>query len=87
MVERLDIWSERMNGALALLSVFETWRVPLSWGCGKDNNVYSSAIYRLLKDKRNMSMFLEGGREIHFKDHKRNAKGKLVSVEAFLADL
>lgn len=85
-MERLDQWSERINGAMALLNIFEEAGIAIERGMGKDTKVYSDAIYEMLKDKRNMSMFLDGEREIHYKNHKRDKKGRLVYVEAYIGE-
>lgn len=73
-----------MNGARQLLSIFRDSDIILMRECGKDNKVYSDAVYRLLLDKRAMSMFLQGDRVLRFRNHKRNAKGKLIEVEAYV---
>ena len=44
--------------------------------------IYSNALYTALSDLKGMQDFLEG-KEIHFKDHQRNKKGKLISCVAY----
>lgn len=80
MVERLHEWSERIEGARQLLLRLEG--VNLCPGMkGKEGKVYSSAVRECLLDKDSMSRFLEGG-YVHFYDHVKDDRGRLVSVKA-----
>lgn len=52
-----------------------------------DNNIYRDAVFRLItSDLRYMGMFLTESHTICFRYHKRDKKGKLVSVEAYFAE-
>jgi len=52
-----------------------------------ENKVYRDADIKLItRDKRSMQLFMDGLYDIMYRDHKRNAKGKLVYVEAYFAD-
>lgn len=49
-----------------------------------DDGVYTKAELDLItRDKANMQKFLEGCHRIGFRNHVRNAKGKLMSCEAY----
>lgn len=48
--------------------------------------VYLETFWKFItKDKRNMQLFLDGT-EIRYRNHKRNKKGKLESVECYFAE-
>lgn len=52
-----------------------------------ENKVYRDAEIRLItKDKRSMQLFLDGVYDIMYRNHERNAKGKLIRCEAYFAD-
>ncbi len=49
-----------------------------------DDGIYTKAELELItRDKANMQKFLEGCHRIGFRNHVRNAKGKLMSCEAY----
>ena len=75
-------WSERLHGAIQLLQMLKDENVNLLPSMGKDSKIYSNALYSAISDIRGMQDFLEG-KEIHFKDHQRNKKGKLISCVAY----
>lgn len=51
----------------------------------KEDTVYNKAIVKLcLSDSRAADEFMAGGSGFRFRSHKRDEKGKLVSVEAYL---
>ena len=51
---------------------------------GKDSKAYHEAIIKLvMQDFGNIDKFLCGTPRIMFRNHKRNEKGTLVSVEAY----
>lgn len=51
-----------------------------------DDWVYLEAFWKFItKDKRNMQLFLDGT-EIRYRNHKRNKKGKLESVECYFVE-
>ena len=78
----LHPWSERLHGAIQLLQMLKDENVNLLPSMGKDSKIYSDALYSALSDINGMQDFLEG-KEIHFKDHQRNKKGKLISCVAY----
>ena len=52
-----------------------------------ENKVYREAELKLItRDKRSMQLFMDGVYDICYKNHKRNAKGKLIYCEAYFAD-
>ena len=75
-------WSERLHGAIQLLQKLKDENVNLLPSMGKDSKIYSNALYSAISDIRGMQDFLEG-KEIHFKDHQMNKKGKLISCVAY----
>ena len=78
----LHPWSERLHGAIQLLQMLKDGNVNLLPSMGKDSKIYSNALYSAISDIRGMQDFLEG-KEIHFKDHQMNKKGKLISCVAY----
>ena len=78
----LHPWSERLHGAIQLLQRLKDGNVNLLPSMGKDSKIYSDALYSALSDIKGMQDFLEG-KEIHFKDHQMNKKGKLISCVAY----
>ena len=52
----------------------------------KDDWIYLKAEWRLItSSKRNMQLYLDGT-EIRYRNHQRNKKGKLESVEAYFVE-
>ena len=78
----LHPWSERMHGAIQLLQKLKDEKVNLLPTMGKESRIYSDALYKTLSDLKGMQDFLEG-KELHFKDHQRDNKGKLSSCVAY----
>ena len=78
----LHPWSERMHGAIQLLQKLKDEKVNLLPCMGKDSRIYSDALYKTLSDLKGMQDFLEG-KEIHFKNHQMDKKGKLISCVAY----
>lgn len=78
----LHPWSERMHGAMQLLRKLQDEKVNLLPCMGKDSRIYSDALYKTLSDLKGMQDFLEG-KELRFKDHQMNKKGKLSSCVAY----
>lgn len=75
-------WSERLHGAMQLLRKLQDEKVNILPCTGKDSRIYSDALYKALSDLKGMQDFLEG-KELHFKDHQRDKKGKLISCVAY----
>lgn len=78
----LHPWSERLHGAIQLLRKLQDEKVILLPNIGEESRRYSDALYKALSDPKGMQDFLEG-KEIHFKDHQMNKKGKLISCVAY----
>ena len=71
-----------MHGAIQLLQMLKDENVNLLPSMGKDSKIYSNALYKTLSDLKGMQDFLEG-KELHFRDHQRDKKGKLISCVAY----
>lgn len=53
----------------------------------KEDVIYNKAIIKLcLSDSRASDEFMAGGNGFRFRNHKKDKKGKLVSVEAYLPE-
>lgn len=69
-----------LGALIAAKKIIETYP-PKAKG---DDGIYTKAELELItRDKANMQKFLEGCHRIGFRNHVRNAKGKLVSCEAY----
>ena len=78
----LHEWSLTIGGAIQLLTKLHDDNVNLLPMMGKESQVYSEALYKALSNMDGMYDFL-CGKELRFKDHKQNKKGKLVSCVAY----
>ena len=78
----LHEWSLTIGGAMQLLTKLHDDNVNLLPMMGKESQVYSEALYKALSNMEGMYDFL-CGKELRFKDHKQNKKGKLVSCVAY----
>ena len=78
----LHEWSLAMTGAIRLLTKLHDDNVNLLPMMGKESKVYSEALYKALSNPDGMYDFL-CGKELRFKDHKQNKKGKLISCVAY----
>ena len=78
----LHEWSLTIGGAIQLLTKLHDDNVNLLPMMGKDSKVYSEALYKALSNMDGMYDFL-CGKELRFKDHKQNKKGKLLSCVAY----
>ena len=78
----LHEWSTTIGGAMQLLTHLHDDNVNLLPMMGKESQVYSEALYKALSNPDGMYDFL-CGKELRFKDHKQNKKGKLVSCVAY----
>lgn len=81
-LQYLHPWSERMHGAMQLLRKLQDEKVNLLPDMGKESRIYSDALYKTLSNIKGMQDFLEG-KELRFKDHQRDKKGKLISCVAY----
>ena len=71
-----------MHGAMQLLRKLQDEKVNLLPTIGKESRIYSDALYKTLSDLKGMQDFLEG-KELRFKDHQVDKKGKLSSCVAY----
>lgn len=72
-------------GALTAVNKFVEQYISKPWT--GENKVYRDAEIRLItKDKRSMQLFLDGVYDIMYRNHERNAKGKLIRCEAYFAN-
>ena len=78
----LHEWSLTIGGAIQLLTKLHDDNVNLLPMMGKESIVYSEALYKALSSPDGMYDFL-CGKELRFKDHKQNKKGKLISCVAY----
>lgn len=78
----LHEWSLTIGGAIQLLTKLHDDNVNLLPMMGKESKVYSEALYKALSNMDAMYDFI-CGKELRFKDHKRDKKGKLVSCVAY----
>ena len=78
----LHEWSLTIGGAIQLLTKLHDDNVNLLPMMGKESKVYSEALYTALSNPDGMYDFL-CGKELRFKDHKRDKKGKLISCVAY----
>ena len=78
----LHEWSLTIGGAIQLLTKLHDDNVNLLPMMGKESKVYSEALYKALSNMGGMHDFL-CGKELRFKDHKQNKKGKLLSCVAY----
>ena len=78
----LHEWSTTIGGAMQLLTKLHDDNVNLLPMMGKESKVYSEALYKALSNMDGMYDFL-CGKELRFKDHKQNKKGKLISCVAY----
>ena len=78
----LHEWSLTIGGAMQLLTKLHDDNVNLLPMMGKESKVYSEALYKALSNMDGMYDFL-CGKELRFKDHKQDKKGKLLSCVAY----
>ena len=80
-LSRIQHYSAYMQGArMAILKMSE--HVD-----DYDSKVYRDAAFKLItSDLRHVSMWMTESNPICFRNHKRDKKGKLVSVEAYFAE-
>lgn len=76
-----------LDGARAMLKRLRDdthGKINLSGCKGKECEIYDTAFLELISiDKNHMNMYLDNRYEVRFRNHVRDAKGKLKSVEAY----
>jgi len=79
--------SQMLSGARQmLLRIMETYNLSPKVRGGSDDAIYTKAELDLVLSSKDCTRkFLQGDR-IGYRNHKRNAKGKLVSCEAYWLD-
>ena len=76
--------SAYMQGARMAVERFGEMYMPKS---KSEEAVYSRAVFKLItSDIRYTALFLDGCHDICYRNHKRDNRGKLESVEAFFAE-
>lgn len=77
-------YSAYMHGARdAMIRFYELYK-PKS---KSEDKIYTDAVFKLItSDIRYTGLFLQGGHDIRYRNHKRNSRGRLESVEAYFAD-
>ena len=86
--ENLHEWSDRMQGAREMLiKLYENDNMILPIGVKRsEDRVYTKAIVNLLAiDLRNIQEYFLG-KNIGFRNHIRDKKGKLLSCEAYFVN-
>lgn len=87
-MERLHDWSLRMQGARQILLRLKDCGMftPAEWK--GENAIYNKAMLDwLLADPRHIDVFLTAGDyDGRFRNHKKDKKGKLVSVEFYMIE-
>lgn len=69
-----------------LLRLRDSYRIVDVEKIGNDNAVYTKAeLDMIVSSKDNTRHFLCGDMRIHFRNHQRDKKGKLIKVEAYYA--
>lgn len=76
-------WSAYLQGARkAFLMMHETYKAKKG-----EDAIYTDAVFKLIiSDLRYTGMFLTQSNPICYRNHKRDKKGKLISVEAYFAE-
>lgn len=79
-------WGAYLQGAMeGIAKMIE--ELDAGKGIKGEKGVYDRAVLKLiLRDKRSMGMWLTHSHDILFRNHQRDKKGKLLSVEASFAE-
>lgn len=77
-------YSAYMQGArIAMIRLHELYK-PSS---KSEDKIYTDAVFKLItSDIRYTALFLEGATDIFYRNHVRDKKGRLVSVEAYFGE-
>lgn len=85
-VQNIVYYGAYLDGARAMFNRLRDdtrGKINLSGVKGKEGTIYDAAILELIaSDKHHMHMYLEHRYEIQFRNHQRDKKGRLTSVEA-----
>ena len=76
-----------MMGARQMLQrILDTYNIKTKAKQDKDDDVYLKAeLNMIVSSQDNIRHFLCGDYRIHYRNHQRDKKGKLVKVEAYFA--
>lgn len=82
-LEKMHHYSAYLQGArTAFMMMHERYKAKKG-----EDAVYTDAVFRLItSDLRYTGMFMFGGYDIYYRNHKRDKRGKLVSVEAYFGE-
>lgn len=77
---------ELMGARKMLLRLRDTYRFAMKTKGGKDDAVYLQAELDLIGSTQdNVRHFLCGDLRIHYRNHQRDKRGKLIKAEAYFA--
>ena len=77
---------ELIGARKMLLRLRDSYSIKWLRRCDKDDAVYEKAeLDLILSSQDNTRHFLCGDYRIHYRNHKRDKKGKLIKVEAYFA--
>lgn len=80
-------FSAYMQGARTAVLRYGEWIAQGKRGRKDEERIYLDAEYKLItSDLRHTALWLEGITAIYFRNHVRDKKGKLVSVEAYFGE-
>ena len=80
-------YSAYIQGARMAMLRYREWIETGKRGRKGEERIYLDAEYRLIiSDLRHTALWLEGITAIYFRNHVRDKKGKLVSVEAYFGE-
>lgn len=86
-MQNIVYYGAYLDGARAMLRRMRDdthGKINFSQLNGKESVVYNAAILELIsRDKHHMNMYLENRYDIMYRNHERDKKGRLVSVEAY----
>jgi hypothetical protein len=73
-----------LGALLAVKKVIDDF-IKYPWK-GEEKLYRDVALELITRDKRSMQLYMDEFYEMRFRNHQRNAKGKLISCEAYFAD-
>lgn len=80
-------FSAYMQGARMAVLRYGEWIKQGKRGRKGEERIYLDAEYKLItSDLRHTALWLEGATSIYYRNHVRDKKGKLVSVEAYFGE-
>jgi hypothetical protein len=80
-------YSAYMQGARTAVMRYGEWIKQGKRGRKGEERIYLDAEYKLItSDLRHTALWLEGATSIYYRNHVRDKKGKLVSVEAYFGE-